>query len=238
MNRIIIGTIGVKGAGKDTAAAFLCKHRGYLRVAFADELYRQVAHAFGVTVEYLGDRTTVQSASGAMVELKEMPRPELALANCKDPAFVRCLQEEFEALGRQLPLHEPLSPRTVMQYWGTEYRRKRGVDSYWLDIVAGQLKENASRNVVITDVRFMNENAFIVEHGGYRLRVRNETVEALQARERAQKGTASHASELQVLTMPVDFEVHNVMGQLSELQAAVLDYADSLQSRREPLMAA
>lgn len=227
--RIIIGTMGVKSAGKDTAAAFLCEQRGFLRLAFADKLYRESAEAFGVTVQFLGDRTKVQ-VGAQLVERKELPQSELALANCRDPAFVRCVLEEFEAACLPLSLQDPLSPRTVMQYWGTEYRRKRGVDTYWLDIVAGQLLAEPHRDVVITDVRFLNENQFILDHSGARLRVRNLEVEAQQAVERAAKGTASHSSETAILTMPADHEVFNVMGQLEKLRNDTLAYADSLRA--------
>lgn len=232
--RIIIGTMGVKSAGKDTAAAFLCEHRGFLRLAFADKLYQESAAAFGVTVQYLGDRTKVQVGS-VLVERKELPQPELALANCQDADFVRCVLEEFEAAGLPLTLNTPLSPRVVMQYWGTEYRRKRGVDSYWLDIVARQLHEVPTRDVVITDVRFSNENRFIVEHSGVRLRVRNLEVEAQQARERNAKGTAAHSSETAILTMAADREIFNVMGQLGQLKRDTLAYADELSAANERL---
>jgi hypothetical protein len=223
--RQIIGLMGAKGAGKDTAASFLLKERGFQRIGFADKLYREAAEAFGVPVEFLGDRTKVQTPTGP-VEMKEYPQPELALENCRDPAFAQCALEELVA--KNVTMQVPLSPRVVMQLWGTEYRRKRGVDSYWLDIVKAALDAAPGQNFVITDVRFPNEHAFVRNEGGDNLRVRNLAVEAQEESNRSKNGTAAHASETSVTAMPVYVEIFNQVGDLASLRADVLAAADAL----------
>lgn len=227
--RIIVGMMGVKGAGKDTAAAFMCHEKGFLRLAFADKLYQEVADAFGVTVAWLGDRTKVLTSAG-WVEKKELPQPELALRGCSDAAFVHCMLEDYARVCPDIGLDTALSPRVAMQYWGTEYRRKRGVDSYWLDIVAKAMAENADKDVVITDVRFPNENKFVQANGGRLLRIRNAEVEARQATERASKGSAAHASEELALTMFAHREIHNEMDRIEDLRGDVLGYVDELRA--------
>lgn len=223
--------MGAKGAGKDTAASFLLNERGFQRIGFADECRREVAEAFGVTVEFLGDRTKVQTPAGPQ-ELKEHPRPELSLQNCKDPAFVQCALEELKA--QDVNRQTPLSPRAVMQLWGTEYRRSRGEDSYWLDIVKAVLCVNPDRSFVITDVRFPNEHAFVREEGGENLRIRNLTIEAQEADNRSKKGTAAHASETSVADLSVYTEIFNQIGDLAALRKDILTAVDAL---KEPTAA-
>ncbi len=223
--RQIIGLMGAKGSGKDTAASFLVQQRGFIRIGFADKLYREVAQAYRVTVDYLGDRSKVTTPSG-MVEKKEFAQPELALANCSDPAFVQCALDELAHLG--VSISTPLSPRTVMQLWGTEYRRKRGVDSYWLDAVQAQMEAQRDSSFVITDVRFPNEHIFVTKKGGEVLRIRNRVVEEREAANRKANGTSAHASETAVSEMPAHVEIFNEIGNLAGLEAAVLRTVDEL----------
>lgn len=223
--RQIIGLMGAKGAGKDTAAQYLVQERGFKRIGFADKLYQEVAHAFGVSVEFLGNRTKVQTDKG-MVELKEHPQQELSLQFCMDPAFVQCVLEELASAN--VTMTTPLSPRVVMQLWGTEYRRKRGVDNYWLSIVKQALDNEPETSFVITDVRFPNEHTFVAENGGECLRIRNLDVEAQEAANRTKNGTAAHASETSVGSMPVFKEIFNSMGKLAVLREDILSVADEL----------
>lgn len=217
--RKVIGLLGAKGSGKDTAAKFLVQERGFKRIAFADKLYNEVAAAYGVTPEFLGDRTKVETPSG-LVEKKEYPTDVLALEKCKDSGFVQCVLEEMADKG--ITLKSPLSPRVVMQLWGTEYRRKRGIDDYWLQVVQKVLNENPQQSYVITDVRFPNEVAFVNNFGGECLRIRNPIVEAQEAANRAASGTASHASETAVSNIPVFAVILNEMGQLDALRERIL----------------
>jgi hypothetical protein len=214
----LIGLMGAKGAGKDTCAAFLVQELGYTRIAFADALYREVAGAYGVSAEFLGRRDT-----------KEQALPELALARCRDGGFVRAVLEEEHARG-VTAVHDwmsrPLSPRYVLQRWGTEYRRRRGVDSYWLDRVQAAIAAHPARSYVLTDVRFANEARFVRGCGGALLRVRRPALEAQEQAERAARGTAAHPSETELLGWPVDAELVNEEGCPQALRAAVLAWLE------------
>lgn len=216
----VIGLLGVKGGGKDTTASFLVKFAGFKRIGFADALYREVAEAFGVTVEFLGNRNT-----------KETPLPELALAHCRDAAFVQCVVEELKLdTTDDKHLLVPLSPRVVMQLWGTEYRRRRGVDSYWLDKVYAALKAEPNQSFVVTDVRFKNEFNFIHSIGGVNVRIRRPELEAKEALERAKNGTAAHSSETELLTVTADAEITNEEGNPESLRGGILAVAQELEA--------
>ena len=73
-----------------------------------DALRMEVAQAWRVDVRMLAHRPT-----------KEWPLPALAIGMCGDPFFVTW------AAGQELNLHEPRSPRWIMQRWGTEFRARR-----------------------------------------------------------------------------------------------------------------
>lgn len=210
----VFGLLGVKGSGKDTCAKFLVEEYGFVRVAFADKLYQEAAQAYDVTVEFLSDRTT-----------KEVELPRLSLAHCRDPGFVRTVLDERKSLALALSAHmnAPLSPRYVLQLWGTEYRRKRGVDSYWLDRVAHLIQADPAKAYVVTDVRFKNEARFIEGLGGRLFRIRRPELEAKEATERALQGTAAHPSETELLTWPVHQELVNIEGHPEALRKAVQD---------------
>jgi hypothetical protein len=202
----LIGLLGGKGAGKDTCAKFLVSEYGYNTVSFGEALYREVATAFGVTVTELANRET-----------KETPLSSLSLANCTDLAFVLVVQGETseshrlscDDMSMQLFLNKPRSPRFILQYWGTEYKRKMVDDRYWQDRVAAVLDANPTKHFVITDVRFPNETNFIERRGGATLRIRRALLDKQAADERAKNGTAAHDSETALLAYVTNFEIEN-----------------------------
>lgn len=207
VSKKVIGLMGLKGRGKDTLAGYLTAH-GFTRVAFADALYAEVSDAFGVSVEMLGERST-----------KETPLEALALRHCRDTAFRDLLIGGLENVA--FSMDEPLSPRTVLQLWGTEYRRVAcKQDTYWLDIVAGVIQADEGSAFVITDVRFPNEFAFVKAIGGTMVRVRRPHLDAIEAVEQPQGGCAAHSSETALLDAIEDAEVLNEEGQLEQLAMA------------------
>lgn len=136
---IIIGLTGPKGAGKDTVADFLVEQHGYVRMAFADALRLEVCKAFDIAEFILTQRET-----------KEHPMSQLALNRCMNQEFIK------QAHG---DLYKPRSPRQIMQWWGTEYRRAQR-SNYWtfkLEDAIGLAYKNGQHRFVITDVRFIDE---------------------------------------------------------------------------------
>lgn len=237
-----IGLIGVKGAGKDTCASVLVEKRNFIRVAFADALYDEVANAFAVSKTTFGNRAT-----------KETPIPELALRRCKNKEFIevalvhltrdnhlrkaaltyiltgKLTRGVSNRKTKQLA-KEARSPRWTMQKWGTEYRRRSqyGVDSYWLDLLSEQISANPEANHVVTDVRFLNEVRFIEARRGTLVRVRRPELERLEHENRLANGTAAHCSETELLDARVDFEVLNVEGNEVGMHQQILGYVDRI----------
>jgi hypothetical protein len=154
----IIGITGHAGHGKDTVADMIAdvwtaKHGPTVhKMAFADALKAEAATAFGVSTHMFCDR-----------EAKDTPQPTLTLAKCTDQDFVKiCLGDKFELL-----MNEPLTPRFVAQYWGTQYKRAEN-PTYWVAALLAQMIKQTKHDdlVVISDVRFANEAAFIRQFHG------------------------------------------------------------------------
>lgn len=196
--RKIIGFIGQKGAGKDTAAQALVE-RGWMRLAFADAVYQEVADAFNVPVAFLQNRDT-----------KETPLPELALSRCNQdveygtPLYSETIIAMEQGEGNRVQImNKPRSPRRVLQTWGDEYRRKNFRDDYWTALVEDAIASHAQTNVIVTDVRYINEAQIIQHLGGMLARIVRPELDS-------QADAASlHVSEQQMLNYPTDYTFIN-----------------------------
>lgn len=149
---MLVGITGLKNVGKDTAADYLVG-LGFIKLAFADAIYKEIAINFNVPEEFLRLR-----------EVKETPHPRLALAFCQDYEFTRHIiaQEMNLPHGcdggvRAMPHQEMTKPRSgtwLVQRWATEYRRALFSDDYWVKPVVNQIRAlPRGTNVVLSDLR-------------------------------------------------------------------------------------
>ena len=155
----VVGLTGPMGSGKDTVADLLTTHCGAHKLAFADALRGEIEDAFNIERVFLTRRET-----------KEHPLSALALAHCLDSAFVgRMLIQHQQFNDGPLDLNAPRSPRQIMQWWGTEYRRAM-LPGYWVSKVAKRIhymhKTLGARLIVVTDVRFADEAHLVRSLGG------------------------------------------------------------------------
>lgn len=155
----VIGLTGLAGAGKDTVADLLRTHCGARTLAFADALRTEIADAFCLEELFLTRRAT-----------KELPLPALALNNCTDRAFVDRMVVHHMQTGKPINNpNAPRSPRQIMQWWGTEYRRAQN-DAYWVSHAHQHMqwlsKSQHADLVVLSDVRFVNEANLVRRWGG------------------------------------------------------------------------
>lgn len=164
---IIIALTGLAGAGKDTVADTLVTHAGFTKMAFADALRTEVAEAFG-----LGDRYGILSDRAT----KQQPTARLAFANCENERFVVCLGDSQAEDNPDWHMADfmdaPRSPRQILQWWGTEYRRAQDPD-YWTKQARQRIEQlmiegerEGYTRIVITDCRFDNEAATVRALGG------------------------------------------------------------------------
>jgi len=138
---MIIGICGLIGAGKDTIADYLVNIHQFRRESFANSLKDAVAHVFNWNRELLEGRTK-QSR-----EWREQPDPWWTAR-----------------------LGQPITPRQVLQYWGTEVCRRGYHDDIWIASLENKILKSRD-DIVISDCRFPNEIAAIKRAGGCVIRV-------------------------------------------------------------------
>jgi hypothetical protein len=63
-------------------------------------------------------------------------------------------------------VYEDPKPRTLLQWWGTDFRRKQD-PLYWVKRLDKKLKDHAPEVALISDVRFRNEVDYIKSRGGF-----------------------------------------------------------------------
>ena len=139
---MIIGVCGFIGSGKDTIADYLVNIHEFRRESFANTLKDAVSQVFG------WDRDMLEGRTRQSREWREQI----------DPWWSKRLN---------MP---NLTPRYVLQYWGTEVCRKGFNDDIWIAALENKLR-NSKDDIVISDCRFPNEIKSIKDAGGIVIRV-------------------------------------------------------------------
>jgi len=134
---MIIGVCGFIGSGKDTVADYLVNFHEFRRESYANTLKDAVSSVFG------WDRTLLEGRTKEAREWREQV----------DPWWANRLA---------MPT---LTPRWVLQYWGTEVCRKSFHDDIWVASLENKLRQSKD-NIVISDCRFPNEVKTIKKSGG------------------------------------------------------------------------
>lgn len=134
---MIIGICGFIGSGKDTAADYLVNFHEFRRESFAGILKDAVSAVFGWDREMLEGRTRQSREWREQVDTWWANRLDIP----------------------------HLTPRWVLQYWGTDILRKGFHDDIWIASLENKLR-NSDDNIVISDCRFPNEIKGIKNQGG------------------------------------------------------------------------
>lgn len=133
---MIIGISGFIGSGKDTAANYLVGFHGFRRDSFAGALKDAVAAVFG------WDRELLEGLTPEARHWREQ----------QDPWWTN-------------RLGMAITPRWILQYWGTEVCRHGFHDDIWIAALENRLSRRTD-HTVISDVRFPNEIQSIKRAGG------------------------------------------------------------------------
>ena len=197
---ILLGLAGKARSGKDTIASYLVERYGFVSFSFSDSLYHEVQLAFG-----LEDQSLLREPS-----TKDETTVRMALAACSDAAFVEVAKPLVHAANpdtfRPIEALE-LSPRQILQWWGTQYRRAQD-DYYWVKkaqeflqavAAAARYPEQRQQYFVNTSVRFENERNWIADLGGNVWHVYRDGIDAVNA----------HTSEDELPLVGVEREIYN-----------------------------
>jgi len=136
-NKKIIGICGLIGSGKDTAADYLVQEFGFRRDSFASALKDAVSAIFG------WDRELLEGSTKQSREWREQV-------------------DQWWATRLNMP---NLTPRWVLQYWGTEVCRHGFHEGIWIASTEYRLHSSKDK-IVISDCRFPNEIQSIRQSGG------------------------------------------------------------------------
>jgi hypothetical protein len=138
---MIIGVCGFIGSGKDTIADYLVNIHQFRRESFANTLKDACAAVFG------WDRTMLEGRTKQAREWREQV----------DPWWSKRLDMA-------------ITPRWILQHWGTEVCRRAFHDDIWIASLENKLRTSQD-DVVISDCRFPNEIRAIRDQGGVVIRV-------------------------------------------------------------------
>lgn len=132
----IIGIVGFIGSGKDTVADYLVNTHKFQRESFASSLKDAVSAVFN------WDRALLEGRTSESRDWRETP--DTWWSN---------------------RLNMNITPRWVLQHWGTEVCRIGFHDDIWIASLENKLL-TSNNNIVISDCRFPNEIAMIKNAGG------------------------------------------------------------------------
>jgi hypothetical protein len=146
-----------------------------------------------------------------------------------------------------------LTPRYVLQVWGTEVARKSFHDDTWIASLENKLRKT-NNDIVISDVRFPNEIAAIKRAGGVVIRVTRgpepEWYDAALSANRGPEGNMTwalsrqqlerskiHASETAWIGTQFDAVIDNNADGLDNLYSQVKRLVQDLQAPKGDLVA-
>lgn len=170
---MLIGLVGLIGSGKDTVAARLVEQHGFKKDSFAKSLKDATADIFG------WDREMLEGQTNESRKWREQP-------------------DSFwsERFGKSV------TPRWILQYFGTEVCRGGMLDSIWVDSLVARYR---GEKTVISDTRFVNEIKTIRDHGGKIVLIKRGEV---PSREEMQ-ASGAHQSEWDWIGCKFDYTIDN-----------------------------
>jgi len=170
---MLIGVVGLIGSGKDTVSKRLEEKHGFRRDSFAKSLKDAVSAMFN------WDREMLEGNGDDSRQWREQP-------------------DEFWSK----KFGKTVTPRWVLQHFGTEVMRQHMHDAIWIDSC---LSRYNGEPTVISDTRFQNELKTIKEHGGEIILVKRGE---LPTREQMQERGA-HKSEWDWMGWDFDHIIDN-----------------------------
>ena len=202
---MFLGISGKARSGKDTFAAMLAKElqkqtgKTYVLMAYAHELKVKVQRDFDLSYEQLwGDEKETYDFRYPKVR---GPLPFCA-GNRDDGKGLEVLEER-----------QHWTSREILQNYGQFFRT---IDNdFWVKELFKTIEEKEYKNVIITDLRHVNEVDPVVDGGGYHIRVEREGKDIVHNRQHISETALDDGHR-------VDFRVINNWT-LKELEEAAKD---------------
>ncbi len=184
----IIGICGPIGSGKDTVADILIKEKGYIKLSFASSLKDAGGVIFG------WDREMLEGATKESREWREQV-------------------DEWWSHRLDIP---HLTPRWILQHWGTDILRDKFHQDIWLASLERKLLNYPKDSrIVITDCRFPNEIDILKRLGAKIIKMERASSSSYTL------SSINHSSENSWKEIDFDFVIDN-NSTLCDLRAKVL----------------
>lgn len=187
MSKKILAIGGLIGSGKDTIAEYLVNNHQFTKLSFAASLKDAVSAIFG------WDRSMLEG----------------------DTMESRQWREQVDQWWSNRLNIPHLTPRWVLQYWGTEVCRVGFHEDIWVASLENKILKHEG-NIVITDARFANELQVVKNLDGQLIRVeRGDKPEWYYHAVRYNRGLLPeppqgvHASEYSSVGLDYDYYIEN-----------------------------
>lgn len=181
----LTGVSGKSGAGKTSFADHAVKVFGGVKIAMADALRDEVS-GFLLSI---GANFEQRHLYGTQADREESFEVSMHYWCASDYRPRRVLNGYVKVRGNTVSL----SYRSLLQLWGTEYRRAQD-PHYWETKVEERLREIEEGLVIIDDIRFESEAQMVLNNNGRLVRVNRPG--------RARIATPDHESETALDTYP------------------------------------
>ena len=206
-----IGVSGKARSGKDTFAKLLAKAlqkktgKAYVLMAYANELKNKIQKDFDMSYEQLwGDEKEVYDR-----RYKKDRHNYIAGRRDSDE-----IKENF------------WTPREVMQAYGQFFRE---IDyDFWVKNLFRVVEEKGYENVLVTDVRHINEVDAVVDSGGYHIRVEREDKDTVHNKQHISETALDEGHR-------VDFTIvnNNTLKELEVAASELVDFLMEIEKRRQ-----
>jgi len=211
---MIVGISGKARSGKDQfgeylQACFLRKHRRtFTPMAFAAELKNMCKEHFDLSDEQLwGDEKEIND--------KRYRHPD------RQGALPFCLGNRGDGKGLEVLQERKFwTPREIMQELGSFYRRINY--DFWVESLGKTMEKRGINDVIVTDVRHINECEFVKKRQGVLIKVVRPDAGFIHGMD--------HESETALDDRPEDYfdiEINN-HGTLEDLHDAAKDASDAV----------
>ena len=158
----LIGVSGKSGAGKTSFADHAVKVFGGVKMAMGDALKDEVSGfllSIGANFEH-------RHLYGTQADREESFEVSMHYWCASDYRPRRVLNGYVKVRGNTVSL----SYRSLLQLWGTEYRRAQDPD-YWVRKAEERLREIEEGPVIIDDIRFESEAQMVLNNNGRLVRI-------------------------------------------------------------------
>ena len=210
-----LGLLGKARVGKDKFAGYLIgclekRHqRNFIHIAFATELKNMCKFHFGLSDDQLWE-------SGK--DIREVPDERFPRPYITDSEESKYFYKYYIENDIKEELY--WTPREIMQKLGSFYRQIQG--DYWVKALERHIEFEGLEDVIITDVRHINECEYVKNSEGVLIQITRPTTEKIHGMD--------HESETVLDNMPdgyFDIKISNNKT-LNDLYKAAEDTSDAI----------